>query len=76
MSSNNRDPDNITYGYKIMNQLVKEQNKQLLKEIAKLKGMNEEETREFVEEYLKPNYYMLDITSFYKKEERQRHYIY
>ena len=76
MSSNNRDPDNITYGYKVMNQLVKEQNKHLLKEIARFKGMNEEETREFVEEYLKSNYYMLDITSSYKKEQQQRNFIY
>lgn len=76
MSSNNRDPDLIAGGYKTINKIVKEQNKRLLTEIAKFKEMDSEETKEFIEEYLKPNYYMLEITSSRKKEQRQRNYIF
>jgi len=54
----------------------KEQNKRLLAEIAKFKEMDSEETKEFIEEYLKPNYYMLEITASYKKEQRQRNFIF
>ena len=76
MSSNNRDPDLIKGGYKIINKIVKEQNKRLLAEIAKFKEMDSEETKEFIEEYLKPNYYMLEITASYKKEQQQRNFIF
>lgn len=76
MSSNNRDPDLIKGGYKTINKIVKEQNKRLLAEIAKFKEMDSEETKEFIEEYLKPNYYMLEITASYKKEQRQRNFIF
>tara|TARA_B100001093_G_scaffold490446_1_gene529487 strand:+ start:1188 stop:1418 length:231 start_codon:yes stop_codon:yes gene_type:complete len=76
MSSNNRDPNFITGGYKTINKIVKEQNKRLLAEIAKFKEMDSEETKEFIEEYLKPNYYMLEITASYKKEQQQRNYIF
>ena len=76
MSSNNRDPDLIKSGYKTINKIVKEQNKKLLYEIAKFKEMDSEETKKFIEEYLKPNYYMLEITASYKKEQRQRNFIF
>jgi len=76
MSSNNRDPDLIKSGYKTINKIVKEQNKKLLYEIAKFKEMDSEETKEFIEEYLKPNYYMLEITASYKKEQQQRNFIF
>ena len=76
MSSNNRDHDLIKGGYKTINKIVKEQNKRLLAEIAKFKEMDSEETKEFIEEYLKPNYYMLEITASYKKEQQQRNFIF
>ena len=82
MNENNRkdssrgDGSNINQGYKTMNTIVKKQNEVLLHEIAKFKGLSDEETRAFVSEYLKPNYYMLEITSSYKKEQRQRNFIY
>ena len=67
MSSNNRDPDLIKGGYKTINKIVKEQNKRLLAEIAKFKEMDSEETKEFIEEYLKPNYYMKKLRHHIKK---------
>lgn len=76
MSSNNRDPQLIAGGYKTINKIVKEQNKILLAEIAKFKGMDSDETKEFIDEYLKSNYYMLEITASYKKEQRQRNFIF
>tara|TARA_A100001015_G_C14897185_1_gene674882 strand:+ start:500 stop:730 length:231 start_codon:yes stop_codon:yes gene_type:complete len=76
MSKYNRTNQNEFNEYKFINRIVKEQNKKLLYEIAKFKEMNEEETEEFVNEYLKPNYYMLEITHSYKKEERQRNFIF
>jgi hypothetical protein len=77
MTENNREnTGTINQGYKVMNTIVKKQNEALLYEIAKLKGLNDEETRLFIDEYLKPNYYMLEITSSYKKEQKQRNFIY
>ena len=78
MTSNNRGNQNesISDSYKIMNQIVKEQNKRLLIEISMLKNMDEETAKEFINDYLKPNYYMLEITLSRKKEQRQRNYIF
>ena len=77
MDENNRENiGNINQCYKFMNTIIKKQNELLLCEIAKWKGFNDEETRLFIDEYLKPNYYMLEITSSYKKEQKQRNFIY
>lgn len=79
MNENNRKQagsGNINQGYKTMNMIVKKQNEVLLYELAKFKGLSDEETRAFVSEYLKPNYYMLEVTSSYKKEQRQRNFVY
>jgi hypothetical protein len=77
MNKNNRLRDiEVENGYKMLNQIVKEQNRILLYEIARFKKMNQEETEEFVKEYLKSNYYMLEITGLNKKEQMQRNFIY
>ena len=77
MNKNNRLSDiEVENGYKMLNQIVKEQNRILLYEIARFKKMNQEETEEFVKEYLKSNYYMLEITGLNKKEQMQRNFIY
>ena len=77
MNKNNRLRDiEVENGYKMLNQIVKEQNRILLYEIAIFKKMNQEETEEFVKEYLKSNYYMLEITGLNKKEQMQRNFIY
>ena len=77
MNKNNRLRDiEVENGYKMLNQIVKEQNRILLYEIARFKKMNKEETEEFVKEYLKSNYYMLEITGLNKKEQMQRNFIY
>ena len=77
MNKNNRLRDiEVENGYKMLNQIVKEQNRILLYEIARFKKMNQEETEEFVKEYLKSNYHMLEITGLNKKEQMQRNFIY
>lgn len=77
MDKNNRNRAlEVNQGYKIMTKIVKEQNRLLLYEIARFKELNSEETEEFVAEFLKPNYYMLDVTGIYKKEKIQRNFIY
>ena len=77
MNKNNRLRDiEVENCYKMLNQIVKEQNRILLYEIAIFKKMNQEETEEFVKEYLKSNYYMLEITGLNKKEQMQRNFIY
>lgn len=52
--------------------IMKLQNEKLLLEVAEYKKLNDEETTELLETYLKPQYYYLDITRSLSKEQFQR----
>ena len=55
---------------------IKNQNKKLLEDIAKHKELTDEETKEFVNKFVKPQYYIPVITKMYKKEVKQRDFIF
>ena len=52
----------------LITKIIKNQNRDLLYELAKFKQLNEEETIKFIEDFLKPNYYCPTIVKYYKKE--------
>jgi hypothetical protein len=59
----------------ILSSIVKEQNSLLLEQIAKIMNLNEDESKEFKDEYLKPNIYCPTVVKYYKNETKLKYNI-
>ena len=60
-------------GIYIFSELIKKQNEETLKNIAKDKIKNEDEKEMFIDKYWKLNYQIPDIVEDHKKEEMQKY---